>query len=803
MTTPVELLPVQGPLEPPLPAIEPSTRSSSSIQDDGAPVVLDYNNNNINNSSSVVRRHDKERPEWSSQLTYTCGALLSIPLSQLWRGAAMLGGSLSVYASLAGLLLAMCVIGLPLYLLELGWGHKYQVGAVGIWQLPHFGTAKKQRRWTGLGVAGMLLGLVYACFCMGILAWTLHALLDTFGVNLLMLSGQQQATDTNNPWTHIAQNNHSLSDRQQAVEIYWVDQVVGQHSLSLTSERYFLQPTRLVYENVATCGVLWAIVAVITSLGIRQLGRISFLITTTSLILLIAVFVGSLTITHDNTDEDYTTKSSMWEDFASSMDQDDVLSESIVQTLYITGILLGIQSAYSSYNSGPSNTNSGTTSSSTPPQQQPFAKIACLITAINVLLVFTTGYVLSKAIPTPPLPFYANTIWNHSLRLVFCHWPAALLTLPGGMAWVRLLYTCLLMMGIQFPIAVVTSILTVLREDRTSAVARWKIALVSCLVGFSVSLVFCTDAGLIFLDTMDYYMTLCLLLVGFLESFAAGWMYNMEDQIRSYGILPVIFSILWNFAPVVVAAGVWFGLDSDNILDVDEQYHRMWIGLFGGLMVFLLFFMLAFVSIRRSYEFYVARCLNSSHTNNSSGSSERILHPRDYYLEFSFGNVEALKRNLEASMGGSGCQLPQVWYIFLKRVVPHLLLLVFLKRLLMMIGLPSEDTDGAYLMTTMAFGNYGNYPLEPFQIAGIALFGVAAGVFVVGLVCPPVYAHLVPPPTHVFINRRDTMEEEEEEVGEESSECVNVPNFDELPDMEDPLDVMAAGRGHAYVVEMH
>jgi hypothetical protein len=307
-------------------------------------------------------------------------------------------------------------------------------------------------------------------------------------------------------------------------------------------------------------------------------------------------------------------------------------------------------------------------------------------------------------------------------------------------------------------------------------------------VGFAGSIVFATDGGLVALDTIDYYLTLALLLVAFLEAFATAWMYNLEDQVRCYGALPVVCSILWNFAPVVVAAGVWFGLGNNP--DAVDHDHRMWLGLFGGLIAFLLFFMLSFVSIRRSYEYYVARCIHAS-------SNERILHPRDYYLDFSFGNMEALKVNLESSMGGA--KLPQIWYILLKRVVPHLLLLVFLKKLLMMVVVfPTHPSDNTLMYTTaMAFGSYGGYPTQPYQVIGLSLFGTVVALLLLGFVCPHIFAPLIPPPTSVFINRRDTMEEEDD-TGEESS-TNNELNLDELPDMEDPLEVMS---GNVYHVEI-
>ena len=127
-----------------------------------------------------------------------------------------------------------------------------------------------------------------------------------------------------------------------------------------------------------------------------------------------------------------------------------------------------------------------------------------------------------------------------------------------------------------------------------------------------------------------------------------------------------------------------------------------------------------------------------------------------------------------------GQKLPQVWYIFLKRVVPHLILLVFCKRVLMVQG------NDAF-----AFGRYGSYPTAPYQIVGLVIFGGIIALFLVGLVYPAAYSIIVPPPTSIFINRRDTMEDDlEDHTGDESESEASAPAIEELAGMEDPEDIM-------------
>jgi len=251
--------------------------------------------------------------------------------------------------------------------------------------------------------------------------------------------------------------------------------------------------------------------------------------------------------------------------------------------------------------------------------------------------------------------------------------------------------------------------------------------------------------------------------VAILEAFVVGWIYNLEDQITAFGLRPFIFYVLWNFAPVLIAASVWFGFDRQAA----DNYERLWLGLFGGVVIFLLFFAMTFLSVRSSYEQYLAR-LQEATQHGRSVNTERIMDPRYFYMEFCFRNVETLKQSLEPAMG----PLPQIWYIFIKRVIPHLLLLLWIKQIM---AAPYGDVPAG-------FGHYGGYPFSPYQLVGICVFSLLVGLFLLGLVVPQVYASLVPPPTSIFINRRDTLEDMED-TGDSSDDSP----IEELPDMEEPV----------------
>jgi len=56
------------------------------------------------------------------------------------------------------------------------------------------------------------------------------------------------------------------------------------------------------------------------------------------------------------------------------------------------------------------------------------------------------------------------------------------------------------------------------------------IALVVCVLGFLLSLLFCADIGYILLDIVDHYVTTYIMLtLGVLQCAAVGWVYEVKE----------------------------------------------------------------------------------------------------------------------------------------------------------------------------------------------------------------------------------------------------------------------------------
>ena len=136
----------------------------------------------------------------------------------------------------------------------------------------------------------------------------------------------------------------------------------------------------------------------------------------------------------------------------------------------------------------------------------------------------------------------------------------------------------LFLLGIDSAFSFMEGFLTVLGDTKAFHKVDRKItSFVLAMTAFLLSLMYATDAGLIFLDTIDYYINFVMLLVGGFECFAAGWVYKIENQVENLGAAIVFSHMCTYFGAFVLACCLWFGLSNAD--------DALWAG-FAGLVGF-------------------------------------------------------------------------------------------------------------------------------------------------------------------------------------------------------------------------
>ena len=240
-------------------------------------------------------------------------------------------------------------------------------------------------------------------------------------------------------------------------------------------------------------------------------------------------------------------------------------------------------------------------------------------------------------------------------------------------------------------------------------VPRFWLALGLSLLGFLFSFIYCTDTGLIFLDTIDFYINFVMIIVGFFEAFGSAWAYDILGQFDRLSPAVVYSFMTANFGAAFLGCGLWFGLDNTNKTAVWAGFVGFILWYLGGLLV--------------TWYFLKKRLAEDT---------EGRWTMKGLWWELYFGNIVALRNRMQRYIG----RVPFIWCFLMKHIIPNLLIVLF-------INLAQTRTDtGKPLM-----GGYGGYPTTPYQVLGILTFAFTLFVFLLGLAFPNLYAPLALPQT--------------------------------------------------------
>ena len=244
------------------------------------------------------------------------------------------------------------------------------------------------------------------------------------------------------------------------------------------------------------------------------------------------------------------------------------------------------------------------------------------------------------------------------------------------------------------------SILTVFADTKIfHGMSTKKTAFLLTFTAFLLSLIYATDAGLIFLDTIDYYINFVMLLVGGFECFSAGWVYGIEKQIESLGA-PIVFTHMCTFfGSVIVACGLWFGLSNAE--------EALWAGFVGLASIYFIGMTVVSLLMHKRLKKQPERWTWKSMT-----------------YELMFKNIADLKTDLSSEVG----YLPLFWALLVKFFIPPVILVLF------GLSCAAENEDG-----TKVFGHYAGYVKFPYQVLGVLCVAFTGFLFLSSLVAPQMY----------------------------------------------------------------
>ena len=273
--------------------------------------------------------------------------------------------------------------------------------------------------------------------------------------------------------------------------------------------------------------------------------------------------------------------------------------------------------------------------------------------------------------------------------------------LKGGEHWIRLLFINLFLLGIDSAFSILEAPMVVVSDalhKYNIKMPKWQLTTIFVVIAYLCSLVYATDAGLFFLDSVDFYINFCLLLLGFFETFGAGWVYGIEAQMEELGSTIVFTYMFANFGSVIIACWLWFGLDSN------AEVYSGFIALIGCYLLgtgVTLFF-----------------CSQKIQQDAEKWNWNSIVY------DVGLKNVMSLREELQSICG----YMPWVWAFAMKHFIPQVLLILF-------INLARADNGSG----EPQFGNYGGYESMPFQMLGILFVCFSFATVAIGVVVPGIF----------------------------------------------------------------
>jgi solute carrier family 6 GABA transporter-like protein 1 len=512
-------------------------------------------------------------------------------------------------------------------------------------------------RFRGVGVGAVACAFVLVTYYSMLLGWVSRASFESWS---------EEA-----PWT-----DENVTGEQAIT--YFLEEIIGIKTLGDDGK-----PTTVVGQNVGYSFFCWVCIYLCLVFGMEWTGRIAYFTMGLPIFLLLVFLIRAVTL--EGASDGVKVYIGEW-DMAVLRERPDVWSTAVSQIFFSIGVTLGTMPAYGSCC----------------PRGEPACVNSMVIGFSNSMFSFLSGFAVFAALGhlAHLQDKDVNEIPYAGFSLVFGTWPVVFGTLPGGIHWVRLLFVNLFLLGIdsafsilEAPIAVAMDFASIGRQP------KWIVRGAFAIVAYLVSLVYATDAGLNFLDVVDFYVNFVFLIIGLFETFGAGWMYGIDKQVDSLGAGPVYAWIFTNFGSVIVACCIWFGQDISKG-PAGNGFIALFVIFFAGLGLTL------------------GLLNNKMKQEPGKWTWSTIMY------ELTLSNVMELRERLEAVVGW----MPWAWAFLIKNFIPHVLLILFVNLA------ASELKPGE-----PQFGNYGGYDDVPYQLTGIICFCFGAIFMVIGFFVPALF----------------------------------------------------------------
>ncbi len=408
-----------------------------------------------------------KREQWGSQFGFLLAAVGSaIGLGNIWRFSYMAYDN-GGGAFLIPYVAALLTAGIPLLILEFAIGHE-RIGSAPL------AYAKIGRRWEWLGwwaVIFVMFGI--ELYYTVVISWCLNFFVYSFDLSW--------GPDPN---TFFFKKFLSLSGSPSEI---------GQVQ------------TPILGALVAVWFINWIILYRGVKKGVELANRIFM-----PLLLLLTAILVFWALTLEGAMDG--VKAYLTPDF-SKLSDTKVWIDAYSQIFFTLSLGFGIMIAYASYL----------------PAKANISKNAILTVVINCGYSLFAGFAVFSV-----LGFMAASegkpiadVVTKSIGLAFVAYPKAVSMMPGGNLFGAIFFLCLFVAGISSSISIGEAFVAALIDK--FGYNRKNVVNAICILGFVGSILFTTQAGLLWLDIVDHFLThYGLVLVGIFECILVGWFFRIK-----------------------------------------------------------------------------------------------------------------------------------------------------------------------------------------------------------------------------------------------------------------------------------
>lgn len=542
--------------------------------------VSDFNlHAKIENGQAEPAVEEEGRVQWNNKAEFILTMIgYAVGLGNVWRFPYLCqknGGG----AFLFPYLIALVVLGIPLFYMELAIGQRIREGPVKVWQ-------KIAPALAGVGMSASAVSFLLGLYYNMIVAWCLYYLFISFQGTMpysVCPTSMQNVTEYRNvtgvmkPFSIMKEMNVPECQAAGPTQYYW-------YRVVLETTDSIDESGGLNWKMVGCLALAWAIVFGITCKGVSSIGKVVYVTALFPYLVLTAFFINGMMLkgAEAGIKRFFIPK---FEELAKPI----VWVEACTQIFYNLNIAFGGIIAMSSYN--PINNN--------------IVRDACLVSVINGMTSVFAGVVIFSVIGFKATLRHDKCIEAAGLNnvaadacesieslldkgeqgpgLAFVAFTEAITNMPFPPIWSVLFFCMLLTLGIGSMIGTLECVRTTIVDMKLLKVRQEVTGLIICVVAFLMGLIFCQRSGEYWLQMFDEFTGgTSLLVIALFEVIGVMYVYGFakfkEDVIFMLGDHKWVMNFFWKTMLTVAAPLILTFLLGYSIYDLfsTEITYKPW-----------------------------------------------------------------------------------------------------------------------------------------------------------------------------------------------------------------------------------